>query len=218
MHLRREIDETSHAFEWVVDRVPTATEEGSKHQWCTVCGHTLPAVKISAAAIVGYSDEYDGAYHAVDATSLPEGATAQYSTDGKNWSPEAPKIRDAGTLTVAYRVTIDGATAEGEVTLEVKPRAITAAADDSSKTYGEADPVFTWTITSGELVEGESLQGLEIEREDNDNVRDGGYALHLTQAKDANPELQHHVRRWRVHHQSAPAYRDVGYQRVCLRR
>lgn len=181
------IDETSHAFEWVVDRVPTATEEGSKHQWCTVCGHTLPAVKIPAAAIVGYSDEYDGAYHTVDATSLPEGATAQYSTDGKNWSPEAPKIRDAGTLTVAYRVTIDGATAEGEVTLEVKPRAITAAADDSSKTYGEADPVFTWTITSGELVEGESLQGLEIEREDNDNVRDGGHALHLTQAKDANP-------------------------------
>lgn len=181
------IDETSHAFEWVVDRVPTATEEGSKHQWCTVCGHTLPAVKIPAAAIVGYSDEYDGAYHTVDATSLPEGATAQYSTDGKNWSPEAPKIRDAGTLTVAYRVTIDGATAEGEVTLEVKPRAITVAADDSSKTYGEADPVFTWTITSGELVEGESLQGLEIEREDNDNVRDGGYALHLTQAKDANP-------------------------------
>lgn len=181
------IDETSHAFEWVVDRVPTATEEGSKHQWCTVCGHTLPAVKIPASAIVGYSDEYDGAYHTVDATSLPEGATAQYSTDGKNWSPEAPKIRDAGTLTVAYRVTIDGATAEGEVTLEVKPRAITVAADDSSKTYGEADPVFTWTITSGELVEGESLQGLEIEREDNDNVRDGGYALHLTQAKDANP-------------------------------
>lgn len=181
------IDETAHAFEWVIDKAPTATEAGSKHQQCTVCGHALPADEIPAAAIAGYSDEYDGAYHTVDATSLPEGATAQYSTDGKNWSPEAPKIRDAGTLTVAYRVTIDGATAEGEVTLEVKPRAITVAADDSSKTYGEADPVFTWAITSGELVEGESLQGLEIEREDNDNVRDGGYALHLTQAKDANP-------------------------------
>ena len=181
------IDETAHAFEWVIDKAPTATEAGSKHQQCTVCGHALPADEIPAAAIAGYSDEYDGAYHTVDATSLPEGAAAQYSTDGKNWSPEAPKIRDVGTLTVAYRVTIDGATAEGEVTLEVKPRAITVAADDSSKTYGEADPVFTWTITSGELVEGESLQGLEIEREDNDNVRDGGYALHLTQAKDANP-------------------------------
>ena len=181
------IDESAHTFEWVVDKAPTATEVGSKHQQCTVCGHALPAVEIPTAAIVGYSGEYNGAYHTVDATSLPEGATAKYSTDGKNWSPEAPKIRDVGTLTVAYQVTIDGATAEGEVTLEVKPRAITVAADTSSKTYGEADPVFTWAIASGELVEGESLQGLEIEREDDDNVRDGGYALHLTQAKDANP-------------------------------
>lgn len=181
------IDESAHTFEWVVDKAPTATEVGSKHQQCTVCGHKLAEVEIPAAAIVGYSDEYDGAYHTVDATSLPEGATAQYSTDGKNWSPEAPKIRDVGTLTVAYQVTIDGATAEGEVTLEVKPRAITVTAQDASKTYGEADPVFTWAITSGELVEGESLQGIEIKREDDDNVRDGGYALHLTQAKDANP-------------------------------
>lgn len=181
------IDEAKHDFEWVVVKAPTATEKGSKQQKCKVCGHKLAEVEIPAAAIVGYSDEYDGAYHTVDATSLPKGATAKYSTDGKNWSPEAPKIKDVGTLTVAYQVTIDGATAEGEVTLEVKPCAITVAADDSSKTYGEADPVFTWAITSGELVEGESLQGIEIEREDNDNVRDGGYVLHLTQDKDANP-------------------------------
>lgn len=181
------IDESAHTFEWVVDKAPTATEVGSKHQQCAVCGHALPAVEIPAAAIVGYSDEYDGDYHTVDATSLPKGATAKYSTDGKNWSPEAPKIRDVGTLTVAYQVTIDGATAEGEVTLEVKPCAITVTAQDASKTYGEADPVFTWAITSGELVEGESLQGIEIEREDSDNVRDGGYALQLTQPEGANP-------------------------------
>ncbi len=181
------IDEATHTFEWVIDKTPTATEAGSKHQQCTVCGHALPAVEIPVAAIVGYSGEYDGAYHTVDATRLPEGATAQYSADGKNWSPEAPKIRDVGTLTVAYRVTIDGVKAEGEVTLEVKPRAITVAADDASKTYGEADPVFTWAITSGELVEGESLQGIEIEREDDDSVREGGYALKLTQPEGANP-------------------------------
>lgn len=181
------IDEAAHTFEWVVDKAPTATEAGSKHQQCTVCGHALPAVEIPAAAIAGYSDEYDGAYHTVDATRLPEGATAQYSTDGKNWSSEAPKIRDVGTLTVSYKVTIDGTTAEGEVTLEVKLCPITVAADDASKTYGEADPVFTWTITSGELVEGESLQGIEIEREDDDNVREGGYALQLTQPEGANP-------------------------------
>lgn len=181
------IDEAKHDFEWVVVKAPTATEVGSKHQQCTVCGHALAAVEIPAAAIVGYSGEYNGAYHTVDATSLPEGATAQYSTDGKNWSPEAPKIKDVGKLTVAYQVTIDGAKAEGEVELEVKPCAITVTAQDASKTYGEADPVFTWDVTSGKLVAGETLQGLEIERENNDNVRDGGYALQLTQPEGANP-------------------------------
>lgn len=181
------IDEAEHDFEWVVVKAPTATEKGSKQQKCKVCGHKLAEVEIPAAAIVGYSDEYDGDYHTVDATSLPKGATAKYSTDGKNWSPETPKIKDVGTLTVSNEVTIDGVKAEGKVTLEVKPCAITVTAQDASKTYGEADPVFTWDVTSGELVEGESLQGLEIEREDDDSVRDGGYALHLTQAKDANP-------------------------------
>lgn len=181
------IDEAEHDFEWVVVKAPTATEKGSKQQKCKVCGHKLAEVEIPAAAIVGYSGEYDGDYHTVDATSLPKGATAKYSTDGKNWSPEAPKIRDVGTLTVAYQVTIDGATAEGEVTLEVKPCAITVTAQDASKTYGEADPVFTWDVTSGKLVAGETLQGIEIDREDSDNVRDGGYALQLTQPEGANP-------------------------------
>ena len=180
------IDEAKHDFKWVVDKAPTATEVGSKHQECTVCGHALPAVEIPAAAIVGYSDEYDGDYHTVDATRLPEGATAQYSTDGKNWSPEAPKIKDVGKLTVAYEVTIDGVKAEGEVALEVKPRAITVTAQDASKTYGEADPVFTWDVTAGELVAGESLEGIEIEREAGEDVHEGGYALNVTQVKDAN--------------------------------
>lgn len=184
---KEDVDRAKHDFEWVVDQAATVDKPGSKHEHCKTCGYEREYVEIPAFGIKGYSDEYDGAYHTVDATRLPEGATTQYSTDGKNWSSEAPKIKDVGTLTVAYRVTIDGATAEGKVTLEVKPRAITVAADNSSKTYGEADPVFTWAITSGELVEGESLDGIEIERGDNDNVRDGGYALHLTQAKGANP-------------------------------
>lgn len=184
---KEDVDRAKHDFEWVVDQAAAADKPGSKHERCKTCRYEREFVEIPAFGIKGYSDEYDGAYHTVDATSLPEGATAQYSTDGKNWSPEAPKIKDVGTLTVSYEVTIDGVKAEGKVTLEVKPRAITVAADTSSKTYGEADPVFTWAITSGELVEGESLEGIEIEREDSDSVRDGGYVLHLTQAKDANP-------------------------------
>ena len=181
------IDEAKHDFEWVVDKAPTTTEVGSKHQECKICGHKLAEEEIPAAAIVGYSDEYDGDYHTVDASSLPKGATAQYSTDGKTWSSEAPKIKDVGKVAVAYEVTIDGVKAEGEVTLEVKPRAITVTAQDASKTYGEKDPVFTWDVTAGELVEGESLEGIEIEREAGEDVREGGYALNATQAKGANP-------------------------------
>ena len=72
------------------------------------------------------------------------------------------------------------------MTLEVTPRAITVTAQDASKIYGEKDPVFEWSITSGELVGDDTLE-LEIEREDCDDVREGGYALRLTQLEGASP-------------------------------
>lgn len=181
------IAEAAHTFTWVVDTPPTATEKGFGHRQCVVCGCALPTEEIPAAAIGGYSGEYDGAYHTVNASALPEGATAEYSTDsGKTWSATAPEIKNVGAMDVAYRVTIGGATVEGKVALEVKPRAITVTAKDASKTYGEKDPVFEWSVTAGELVKDETLE-LEIEREDSDDVRAGGYALQLTQPEGANP-------------------------------
>lgn len=181
------IAEAAHTFTWVVDTPPTATEKGFGHRQCVVCGYELDSEEIPAAAIFGYSGEYDGAYHTVNASALPEGATAEYSTDGgKTWSATAPEIKNVGTLDVAYRVMIGGATVEGQVTLEVKPRAITVTAQNASKTYGEKDPVFEWSVTAGELVKDETLE-LEIAREDCDDVREGGYALRLTQPEGANP-------------------------------
>lgn len=181
------IDEAAHTFTWVVDTPPTATEKGFGHRQCVVCGYALASEVIPAAAISGYTGEYDGAYHTVNASALPEGATAEYSTDdGKTWSTTAPEIKDAGVLDVAYKVLIGGVTVEGQVTLEVKPRAITVSAQDASKIYGEKDPVFEWSVTSGELVGDDTLE-LEIEREDCDDVREGGYALRLTQPEGANP-------------------------------
>lgn len=181
------IDEAAHTFTWVVDTPPTATEKGFGHRQCVVCGCALASEEIPAAAIPGYSGEYDGAYHTVNASALPEGATAEYSTDdGKTWSTTAPEIKDVSKLDVAYRVMIGGATVEGQVTLEVTPRAITVTAQDASKIYGEKDPVFEWSVTSGELVGDDTLE-LEIEREDCDDVHEGGYALRLTQLEGANP-------------------------------
>ena len=181
------VDEAAHTFTWVVDTPPTATEKGFGHRQCVVCGFELDPEEIPAASIAGYSGEYDGAYHTVNASALPEGATAEYSIDdGKTWSANAPEIKNVGALDVAYRVMIGGATVEGKVTLEVKPRAITVTAQDASKTYGEKDPVFEWSVTAGELVKDETLE-LEIAREDCDDVREGGYALRLTQPEGANP-------------------------------
>ena len=181
------IAEAAHTFTWVVDTPPTATEKGFGHRQCVVCGYELDSEEIPAAAIFGYSGEYDGAYHTVNASALPEGATAEYSADGgKTCSATAPEIKNVSKLDVAYRVMIGGATVEGQVTLEVKPRAITVTAQNASKTYGEKDPVFEWSVTAGELVKDETLE-LEIAREDCDDVREGGYALRLTQPEGANP-------------------------------
>ena len=39
-------DITAHNFKWIVDRKATATEKGSKHEECTVCGYKKAAVDI----------------------------------------------------------------------------------------------------------------------------------------------------------------------------
>lgn len=33
------VDKASHSFKWVIDKLPTAEAEGSRHQECTVCGY-----------------------------------------------------------------------------------------------------------------------------------------------------------------------------------
>ena len=39
-------DITAHNFKWIIDREATATEKGSKHEECTVCGYKKTAVDI----------------------------------------------------------------------------------------------------------------------------------------------------------------------------
>lgn len=41
-------DSAAHTFEWVIDKEATATENGSKHEACTVCGYAKAAVEIPA--------------------------------------------------------------------------------------------------------------------------------------------------------------------------
>ena len=182
------IDEAAHDLAWVVDRAPTAAEPGSGHEECGVCGYRLGDVEIPAASVSGWSGVYDGEAHGVDASSLPEGARAEYSLDGgATWSAEAPEMKDAGRLAVRYRVSVGGSVVEGEAALEVSPRPVTVRALDGSKTYGDADPALGWEIAGGSLAEGDSLEGVEVSREAGESVRDGGYAVSAGQPEGANP-------------------------------
>lgn len=42
------VDKAAHQYEWVTDKEATATEKGSKHQECEVCGYKKAAVEIPA--------------------------------------------------------------------------------------------------------------------------------------------------------------------------
>ena len=45
------LDKADHDFKWVTDKEATATEAGSRHEECTVCGYEKAAVKIPAAGM-----------------------------------------------------------------------------------------------------------------------------------------------------------------------
>lgn len=186
------IDVAEHTFEWVIDEKPTVEKPGSKHLHCTVCDYnSSEKAVIPAASVAGYSGEYDGKVHTADASALPEGTAVQYSIDGGvNWSATVPEIKDVGALPFKYSATVDGAAIEGEAELVVTPRKVTVTASDASKTYGDVDPGLGWKVTKGELVEGESLEGITVSREGGETVSKGGYALTATQIEDANPNYE----------------------------
>ncbi|NWO04498.1 MAG: filamentous hemagglutinin N-terminal domain-containing protein [Alteromonadaceae bacterium] len=65
----------------------------------------------------------------------------------------------------------------------IDPRPITVTTDDQSKTYGEADPEFTWAITAGSLLNGDTLGGTPS-REAGEDV--GSYAIDATALENSN--------------------------------
>lgn len=77
-----------------------------------------------------------------------------------------------GTLTLGsdYSVNVNDAT------LQIDPRRITIAADANNKTYGDPDPVLTYTVTSGSLVPGDAFAG-SLSRQGGEGV--GTYAISL---------------------------------------
>ena len=50
------LNEAAHTFEWVTDKEATATEAGSRHKECTVCGYEEAAVEIPATGTTDPSE------------------------------------------------------------------------------------------------------------------------------------------------------------------
>jgi hypothetical protein len=63
------------------------------------------------------------------------------------------------TLTASYAAQGAFSASSTTGTLHVDPRPITVSADSKSKTYGTTDPLLTYQITSGSLVNGDSFTG-----------------------------------------------------------
>ena len=59
-------------------------------------------------------------------------------------------------------------------TLGIDPRAITVAAESKSKVYGNVDPTLTYSVSSGNLVNGDTLGGV-LTRTAGENV--GTYSI-----------------------------------------
>lgn len=68
------LNTAAHTFAWITDKEATATENGSKHEECTVCGYALQAVEIPATGT---------------ATPAPTATTAPTATPAPTAAPTA---------------------------------------------------------------------------------------------------------------------------------
>ena len=174
--------------------VPTASQAGTYKIWykalgdanhidsqvsyviVTVLKSPVQPVKPGSEALV-----YNGEAQALVQAGNVAGGTLQYFVGDKapekdgDWSAEMPTGTDAGEYTVWYRVKgdknhNDSEPASLKVTIEKRPLLVTP--NDAAKTFGDADPVLTWTADG--LVGSDSLLG-KLVRTKGENV--GTYAI-----------------------------------------
>lgn len=74
----------SHTFTWVTDREATATEAGSRHEQCAVCGYAKPAEAIPATG-----------------TAQPGDTTGTGGAEGTSGGSASPKTADPSVPVLA---------------------------------------------------------------------------------------------------------------------
>ncbi|MCQ2120316.1 MAG: InlB B-repeat-containing protein [Fibrobacter sp.] len=99
--------------------------------------------------VAGYTGTYDGVAHSGTATpSVTEGSTVSYSVDdGTTWTTDVPTFTDADTVDVKVKaVNSNYQMVEDSYTVAIEKKAVTVAANDNQKVFGEIDPTFTANV------------------------------------------------------------------------
>ena len=109
---------------------------------------------------VGSVNTYDGNPHGLGdyTANITAGTTFDFSTDGgMSWTSTPPTRTEAGTDTVIVRANNPNYESSSvTVQLKIDRKAVTVAAGDASKNYGDADPEFSATVTG--LVGADTLE------------------------------------------------------------
>lgn len=111
---------------------------------------------------------------------------------GGSFGPTLAAPTDAGEYTVTPRnVNVGDNTGNYDFryigdSFRIDPRPITITIDDKQKEYGQADPPFTYAITTGSLVEGDVLNDLLV-RDPGEDVRPSNLGYRITGDADAGP-------------------------------
>lgn len=96
---------SAHAFVWVADKIPTTTEEGLRHEECTVCGYQ-GASEVMPVLNPGTTDEGNGDDSQTGEETTPEEAapadnTGDTNTAAEDTSNDSPKTGDESRVALS---------------------------------------------------------------------------------------------------------------------
>lgn len=146
-------DDTTNKLEWHVDGI-------------IVLHKALPDTM--KPEVADFEDVYDGTAKTLSITypagTTEDGYKIEYQDGNGNWVVGNPTLTNVDKLeNLTIRFTMDGYApyvAPDTYTLEVTKRPLTLRVNDDKIEDGERIPAFSYTITSGSLVSGQSITGV----------------------------------------------------------
>ena len=126
----------------------------------------------------GFQVEYDGKSHTIQLTNT-ENVTVSYTVNGEETTADALNVSDSQEDVVVTFTSPNYETKNITVDKIINPKAVTVTAVDAGKTYGEADPELTATV-SGTL-NGDTVE-YTVAREEGEDV--DTYPIHVTGDED----------------------------------